>query len=111
MEDTKRAEGQDSGPLGFRNMAERVGFEPTVRFPVHSISSAASSTTPAPLHTLSETFPGPALIHSDVEVHRLRKTLYVSRRLERESIAHTGDSCHASRLNSSVVTEIGILRL
>jgi hypothetical protein len=30
-------------------MAERVGFEPTVRFPVHSISSAASSTTPAPL--------------------------------------------------------------
>src|ERR1043166_9696471 len=30
-------------------VAERVGFEPTVRFPVHSISSAASSTTPAPL--------------------------------------------------------------
>jgi hypothetical protein len=26
-----------------------VGFEPTERFPVHSISSAASSTTPAPL--------------------------------------------------------------
>ena len=31
------------------NVAERVGFEPTVRFPVHSISSAASSATPAPL--------------------------------------------------------------
>jgi NifB/MoaA-like Fe-S oxidoreductase len=31
-------------------LAERVGFEPTERFPVHSISSAASSTTPAPLH-------------------------------------------------------------
>src|SRR6266513_2380341 len=30
-------------------MAERVGFEPTVQFPVHSISSAASSATPAPL--------------------------------------------------------------
>ncbi len=30
-------------------MAERVGFEPTVRFPIHSISSAASSATPAPL--------------------------------------------------------------
>src|SRR4029453_13952228 len=30
-------------------LAERVGFEPTERFPVHSISSAASSTTPAPL--------------------------------------------------------------
>src|SRR5262249_16782370 len=29
--------------------AERVGFEPTVQFPVHSISSAASSATPAPL--------------------------------------------------------------
>jgi hypothetical protein len=33
-------------------MAERVGFEPTERFPVHSISSAASSTTPAPLQAL-----------------------------------------------------------
>src|SRR2546422_8210915 len=31
------------------NMAERVGFEPTERFPVHSISSAANSTTLAPL--------------------------------------------------------------
>jgi hypothetical protein len=31
------------------DLAERVGFEPTERFPVHSISSAASSTTPAPL--------------------------------------------------------------
>src|SRR6266498_1689340 len=30
-------------------LAERVGFEPTVRFPVHSISSAANSTTLAPL--------------------------------------------------------------
>src|SRR5262245_32405159 len=30
-------------------LAERVGFEPTEWFPVHSISSAASSTTPAPL--------------------------------------------------------------
>src|SRR3954468_21046099 len=34
-------------------MAERVGFEPTERFPVHSISSAASSTTPAPLRKSS----------------------------------------------------------
>ena len=30
-------------------MAERVGFEPTERFPAHSISSAANSTTLAPL--------------------------------------------------------------
>src|SRR6266446_7464946 len=30
-------------------LAERVGFEPTERFPVHSISSAANSTTLAPL--------------------------------------------------------------
>jgi hypothetical protein len=30
-----------------------VGFEPTERFPVHSISSAASSTTPAPLRALT----------------------------------------------------------
>ena len=35
-------------------MAERVGFEPTERFPVHSISSAASSTTPAPLPLRSQ---------------------------------------------------------
>ena len=34
-------------------LAERVGFEPTERFPVHSISSAASSTTPAPLRRKS----------------------------------------------------------
>ncbi len=33
-------------------MAERVGFEPTERFPVHSISSAANSTTLAPLRKL-----------------------------------------------------------
>ncbi len=37
------------GASGKRYLAERVGFEPTERFPVHSISSAASSTTPAPL--------------------------------------------------------------
>src|SRR5258708_3094652 len=30
-------------------MAERGGFEPTERFPVHSISNAANSTTLAPL--------------------------------------------------------------
>ena len=35
-------------PIG-NVMAERVGFEPTERFPVHSISSAANSTTLAPL--------------------------------------------------------------
>jgi hypothetical protein len=39
----------DGGIGGRCFMAERVGFEPTERFPVHSISSAASSTTPAPL--------------------------------------------------------------
>src|SRR5260370_4695947 len=36
-------------------MAERVGFEPTERFPVHSISSAANSTTLAPLLRGSKT--------------------------------------------------------
>ena len=35
-------------------MAERVGFEPTERFPAHSISSAANSTTLAPLLTIAE---------------------------------------------------------
>src|SRR6266404_2610249 len=37
-------------------VAERVGFEPTVQFPVHSISSAASSATPAPLQILDLRF-------------------------------------------------------
>ena len=32
-------------------VAERVGFEPTVESPLHCISSAACSSTPAPLHT------------------------------------------------------------
>jgi hypothetical protein len=40
----------DLKPLISVVMAERVGFEPTERFPVHSISSAANSTTLAPLH-------------------------------------------------------------
>jgi len=35
-------------------MAERVGFEPTERFPAHSISSAANSTTLAPLPRISD---------------------------------------------------------
>src|SRR6266704_5876864 len=39
----------DHRPLTSVSMAERVGFEPTERFPVHSISSAANSTTLAPL--------------------------------------------------------------
>ena len=30
-------------------LAERVGFEPTVRFPVHTLSRRASSATPASL--------------------------------------------------------------
>src|SRR6188474_2674010 len=35
-------------------LAERVGFEPTERFPVHSISSAANSTTLAPLPGIAD---------------------------------------------------------
>ena len=31
-------------------LAERVGFEPTVRVSAHLISNQARSTTPAPLH-------------------------------------------------------------
>ena len=31
-------------------IAERVGFEPTVQFPVHTLSRRARSATPAPLH-------------------------------------------------------------
>ena len=43
------------GRLGDREtvMAERVGFEPTVRLPVHRISSAAHSTTLPPLRKRS----------------------------------------------------------
>ena len=38
-------------------VAERVGFEPTVRVSVHLISSQARSTTPAPLRE-GEDYPG-----------------------------------------------------
>jgi hypothetical protein len=34
-------------------MAERVGFEPTVRVSAHLISNQDRSTTPAPLHMVS----------------------------------------------------------
>gem|GEM_PF-6503226 len=37
--------------------AERVGFEPTVRFPAHTLSRRASSTTPAPLHSAESGMP------------------------------------------------------
>ena len=33
-------------------IAEREGFEPPVQLPVHRISSAARSTTPASLHKI-----------------------------------------------------------
>src|SRR3990167_10575498 len=35
--------------LGYRSPAEREGFEPSVRFPAHDISSVAHSTALAPL--------------------------------------------------------------
>ena len=41
--------GNRQSKIGNILMAERVGFEPTERFPAHSISSAANSTTLAPL--------------------------------------------------------------
>ena len=37
------------GLLQITDLAERVGFEPTVRLPVHRISSAAHSTSLPPL--------------------------------------------------------------
>src|SRR5260370_15944472 len=41
-----------SGP-DLRYMAERVGFEPTVEFPLHSLSRRALSTAQTPLRTNS----------------------------------------------------------
>ena len=35
------------------DLAERVGFEPTVRLPVHRISSAAHSTSLPPLREIA----------------------------------------------------------
>ena len=62
--------GLNGGRVGeWRQMAERVGFEPTVRFPVHCISSAAHSTTLPPLR---EVFPVRA--NPLVEAARLAKS-------------------------------------
>jgi hypothetical protein len=44
-----RSQSEIGNPKSEMFLAERVGFEPTERFPVHSISSAANSTTLAPL--------------------------------------------------------------
>jgi hypothetical protein len=38
------------------NMAERVGFEPTVEFPQHTLSKRAPSTTRTPLRALESPF-------------------------------------------------------
>src|ERR1044071_1923213 len=57
--------------ITFKNrLAERVGFEPTERFPVHSISSAASSTTPAPLH-LEKSCKSCLQLSSDIVFYRI----------------------------------------
>ena len=54
------------GPLRNRltRLAERVGFEPTVRLPVRRISSAVLSTTQPPLRLKSH-WPGDCRLRSD----------------------------------------------
>jgi hypothetical protein len=42
------------GSTALKMMAERVGFEPTEPVKAHSISNAASSTTPAPFRARKE---------------------------------------------------------
>ena len=42
--------------LNEKKLAEREGFEPPVRFPVHLISSQAPSTARPPLHFLGVSF-------------------------------------------------------
>ncbi len=39
--------------IGYLSMAERVGFEPTVEFPLHSLSRRALSTAQTPLRSLA----------------------------------------------------------
>ncbi len=52
----KVREARDSGNPGLVeatvNMAERVGFEPTVEFPLHSLSRRALSTAQTPLRVV-----------------------------------------------------------
>ncbi len=43
-------------------LAEREGFEPPVQLPVHRISSAARSTTPASLQTYPDKAPQSAVL-------------------------------------------------
>src|SRR5918911_3768928 len=70
----------------FAFLAERVGFEPTVRFPVHSISSAASSATPAPLLKKAKG-------KSQTTIRLFTFTLNT---FSRQSIAYPQDCCHAA---------------
>mgnify|MGYP006912476480 CR=1 FL=1 len=61
-------------------IAEREGFEPPVQLPVHRISSAARSTTPASLLVLRgcfSAFPSPKLSFWDCKYrHIFRKLLF-----------------------------------
>src|SRR5580700_9119179 len=41
---------------GYYDMAERVGFEPTVEFPQHTLSKRAPSTTRTPLRAMESSF-------------------------------------------------------
>ena len=43
----------ENPPYGGFSVAERVGFEPTVRLHVHTLSRRASSATPAPLRVFT----------------------------------------------------------
>jgi hypothetical protein len=45
----------EARPKGERSLAERVGFEPTVEFPLHTLSKRARSTTPTSLRLKSMT--------------------------------------------------------
>ena len=55
---TRSAKMQKAPEGAFHILAERVGFEPTVRVSAHLISNQARSTTPAPLHMVCIFKPG-----------------------------------------------------
>ncbi len=87
--DSERKSRPDKGTV---NMAERVGFEPTIRLPVCRISSAVLSTTQPPLRLSMMTrwsargvsyIPRQQISHSDCgkTVPRLKRCIQLVQRL------------------------------
>ena len=76
-------------------MAERVGFEPTIRLPVCRISSAVLSTTQPPLRSI-----GRRDLHAPSDSNE-RISLQGQKLLDSQNL-HTPDHCCRARLDNKI---------